>query len=998
MGNFVDEPVINGLDMFYECEITHTVRKKDEFDIDVDVDEAYKDLGPSFFKVQVMDDDEADVFMWTISPDEYEYETSTVNYDESYNSKFLSFFSEENGTVAYSIRLESEPTDDVTVQTTVTLLNTTRLLTRLLEPPIVATIPGALTFTSGNWNTRQRVLVRSMGDNVDHDMERFRIDHAITTTDAVFSGKLTQTLVVVIDVADDNEAEVVLAENSGLTLKAGTTDYIRILRLMSRPVHDVTLQVNITSPDVTATPSTIIVPKDDWRNVSRSIKLSIVSDNPTGGNPDIKIHTVTLDKKYSALPPIDFIATVATDEDKPTTNITSGPAKFSREKSDWDFVVRSADDVVRFEWSLNGEPYEPLVCGSNTACPLRIVKFLKKGQHLVEIRGVSNIGVVGDAVRHEFEVSHCNDAKEGMVDQYAKIERDGGLECIDCPHPVGANCKKIDATWEEVYANVGWWTKGTRADTYYRCPYKTSCIGGRVDTENGTVKSRCEQGYEGPVCAVCAPGYFLSDEMCAVCPETQGGSTALVALVFGGVFLGFLLMLLQQMRVKTSDYYWGALKQSGLKKKKSGLDRKTMKKIRIFARFAKTTAKTFITYLQILSVSDSAFNIPWPKGFLTFLRYLNPVNLDFFSISGLGCVVEYKFYDSHLFMVLLPVFIMLFIYLAYVLGLWRHRGYYKGRFTTGMQTAYANQIIQFTMWMTIIVYPSLSRRTIQYFTCSVKIDDTQYLMEDYRLQCFRGQWLTNLPWGIIGVALYPLGIPAYVGVALWRRRHRLEETAVVHRYGFLYEMYRRENYWWDVYEMLQKLFLTGVIVLIFPGKTLQVVLVVLADLGFLMNLLIQKPHQKGPTRNLAMMANMAMTLTMYCGLVLVTVDGTEKYSLLFDLVLIIMNGAVAVYAAVHIFPCKVCCIYYKGRIEFKKNLKEQEKIKRRRSIGLSESDKSDFVLKALSSSSPFGATKQNKSRRTTSVVPNMASKQVAPRRRGSVPVNSKLEEDDEEFM
>ena len=69
------------------------------------------------------------------------------------------------------------------MQTTVTLLNTTRLL----EPPIVATIPGALTFTSGNWNTRQRVLVRSMGDNVDHDMERFRIDHAITTTDAVFS-------------------------------------------------------------------------------------------------------------------------------------------------------------------------------------------------------------------------------------------------------------------------------------------------------------------------------------------------------------------------------------------------------------------------------------------------------------------------------------------------------------------------------------------------------------------------------------------------------------------------------------------------------------------------------------------------------------------------------------------------------------------------------------------------------------------------------------------
>ena len=87
--------------------------------------------------------------------------------------------------------------------------------------------------------------------------------------------------------------------------------------------------------------------------------------------------------------------------------------------------------------------------------------------------------------------------------------------------------------------------------------------------------------------------------------------------------------------------------------------------------------------------------------------------------------------------------------------------------------------------------------------------------------------------------------------------------------------------------MLQKLFLTGIIVLIFPGKTLQVVIVVLES-GISYNLLIQKPHKVGPTRNLAMMANMACTLTMYCGLVLVSVPETgEKYNLLFDAVLVL---------------------------------------------------------------------------------------------------------------
>ena len=76
---------------------------------------------------------------------------------------------------------------------------------------------------------------------------------------------------------------------------------------------------------------------------------------------------------------------------------------------------------------------------------------------------------------------------------------------LDCPHVLGANCRETDARWEHVYANVGWWTSGSRDDTYYMCPLKSSCIGGSyVKNINGTVavkKSRCEVGYRGTVCA-----------------------------------------------------------------------------------------------------------------------------------------------------------------------------------------------------------------------------------------------------------------------------------------------------------------------------------------------------------------------------------------------------------------------------------------------------------------------------------------------------------------
>jgi hypothetical protein len=179
------------------------------------------------------------------------------------------------------------------------------------------------------------------------------------------------------------------------------------------------------------------------------------------------------------------------------------------------------------------------------------------------------------------------------------------------------------------------------------------------------------------------------------------------------------------------------------------------------------------------------------------------------------------------------------------------------------------------------------------------------MTKDFRITCFEGKWSTYLPFGILAVAVYPLGIPAYFAHGLYKRREHLDDRNVLNRFGFLYAIYRRETYLWDVWEMLQKLFLTGIIALVFPGRDLQVVVVVLADLGFLCVLLIMKPHKHGPLRNLALAASVAITLTMYCGLVLKTVEGVSNnvtYRTAIDIFLVTMNGSVACYALKHIIP------------------------------------------------------------------------------------------------
>ena len=152
-----------------------------------------------------------------------------------------------------------------------------------------------------------------------------------------------------------------------------------------------------------------------------------------------------------------------------------------------------------------------------------------------------------------------------------------------------------------------------------------------------------------------------------------------------------------------------------------------------------------------------------------------------------------------------------------------------------------------------------------------------------------------LPVAIVSVAIYPLGIPALFAFQLWKHRKKLDNDDVIARYGFLYESYRREAFLWDIWEMVRKLLLTGVIVLIFPGKSFQVVFIVLCNICFLTFILIEKPHAPGPGRNLAFLSSFAVTFTMMIGLVLNAYDDAQTYSGLLAFLLIAVDCTVALY-------------------------------------------------------------------------------------------------------
>mgnify|MGYP006189704587 FL=1 len=129
-------------------------------------------------------------------------------------------------------------------------------------------------------------------DNVDSadDVEDFTLIHSVTTSDAVYLAKATN-LTVKVRVQDDDTAGVVLINpDIVLALIEGNTagdTFAVMVRPLIKDWHDVTLQIIsslLSSSLMTIDPATIVVPKDDWKNIGRVVTVKALKGKYNGNS------------------------------------------------------------------------------------------------------------------------------------------------------------------------------------------------------------------------------------------------------------------------------------------------------------------------------------------------------------------------------------------------------------------------------------------------------------------------------------------------------------------------------------------------------------------------------------------------------------------------------------------------------------------------------------------------------------------------------------------
>jgi hypothetical protein len=468
-------------------------------------------------------------------------------------------------------------------------------------------------------------------------------------------------------------------------------------------------------------------------------------------------------------------------------------------------------------------------------------------------------GRAGDVVSVLWEYRRCAN------DQYAVITNGDAIECKACP--AGGDCSPENATdiveLRDVVSQRGWWASSTGdGKRFYRCPIEASCEPGSSSSSgNGSIaRTKCAEGYGGMLCSTCAVGYFPQFGRCAKCPATESAASvvASIALPLVMVVLLGIMFLIRSLAPR-------GMMKVGVSMVQIIAAANSAYSIPWPSSFAalQNVLKLFLIDVISLSKADCASPVMYYKTLLITLLGFKGIIFAAIAASytlqrlrnnrastGRWCgkrrggsgVAASRLTKFSLGWT--PVMRAAATSGAAAVsadsGSSRadraSRALRRRRSSLGM----AVDVVRRVRWSALfralfmilfIAYPSVSQKILRTFQCR-EVEGVFYLSADMRLQCYTREWYGYALYaGIMGV-VYVAGLPLSIAIILVVRRHKLfgDNSAETRRvWGFLYDAYGPVAWWWEVEELLRKLFLTALVVLMDPGSPLQVTLAVLVS-------------------------------------------------------------------------------------------------------------------------------------------------------------------------
>ena len=206
----------------------------------------------------------------------------------------------EGGSGAYTVKLNTEPTAEVTV----TVAGASGDVTVTGSP---------LTFTTENYGTAQTVTVNA-GEDQDTGNDSATLTHGATSSDTTYGASLSiQDVSVTVT---DNDTPGVTVEPTALSVNEGGSGAYTV-KLNTEPTHNVTVTVGGASGEVSVTGSPLTFTTSNY-GTAQTVTVTAGEDQDTANDSATLTHrAASSDSNYGASLSIQDVSVTVTDNDSP---------------------------------------------------------------------------------------------------------------------------------------------------------------------------------------------------------------------------------------------------------------------------------------------------------------------------------------------------------------------------------------------------------------------------------------------------------------------------------------------------------------------------------------------------------------------------------------------------------------------------------------------------------------------------------------------------------
>ena len=355
------------------------------------------------------------------------------------------------------------------------------------------------------------------------------------------------------------------------------------------------------------------------------------------------------------------------------------------------------------------------------------------------------------------------------------------------------------------------------------CLNPEACIGTAL-ANYSNITCNATAGYQGPLCQTCdvKRGFFMTTNGCETCAQKLPAEIRLIILFTGILTVAYLARKIMKKLNKHRKYD-------------------------VVLRHVTELVVVLFDFMQIAGSMSSLYSIKMPRYLKAFFSQTNIVNFDLVDILGLNCFGEdVTFYAAFTMTMMIPLLVLFCCYVAYwatsrvaklKMKLLKSENMGWGRLVRMLTLEAQKQRDRKSRFSVIalsvlsLLYMPLTVRCFRFFQC-IRIDDKDYLMADFREECYTKIWLGFIFIAVCVIVMYCLLFPIGIFYTLFKIRKKLDSLHVQHKYGFLYNQYKLPSYWWESAAILRKLLLASVPVFMHEHPILQLTISIIVSIIF----------------------------------------------------------------------------------------------------------------------------------------------------------------------